>query len=242
MTPGPVVALTGTGSVERAIATTLVARGYRVAIYHGEGSLPRAQSLVHELGADRVYPHVIELETRAPFGAALEATKAVWGIPEHAVVSFDRWEGGGGGALHAGGEGDHGLYDRLMMANTEAVYRALRSFLRPMVEARTGSVIVLGQRMAVRPWEAAGAALYAAAKGAGLALALAAAEEVRDHGVRVNAILMTDHDGLEARTAMPGFDPSSWVSPDAVARAVGFLVSDDAREVTGAMIPLYGRI
>lgn len=248
MTPLPVVAITGAGSLERAIATVLVARGFRVAIYHDEINLPRARNLVHELGADRVYTHVIELEAWETLDAAVEATQATFGAPAHAVLSFDRWEGGGGGPLHDGGERgergerDNGLYARLMEGNTHAVYRALRMFLRHMVEARTGSIVVLGQRMAVRPWEATGAALYAASHAAGMTLALTAAEEVRAHGVRVNTILLTDHDGPEARAALPTFDPSRWVSPDAVAKTVAFLVSDEAREITGATLPMYGRI
>lgn len=240
----PVVAITSTdatGSLGGALATLLVARGHRVAIYHDERNLAHAQTLVRELGAERVHTQEIELEAPETWEAAVEATRATFGMPAHAVLGFDRWEGGGG-LLHDERARDPGRYGRLMVSNTEAVYRALRVFLRSMVEARSGSVVVLSRRLAVRPWEAAGAALYAASKAAGLALVSAAAEEVRDHGVRVNAIVLTECDGPEARTSMPDLDATRWVPPEAVARTVAFLVSDDAREITGAMIPMYGRI
>jgi len=244
MSPLPVVALTcteATGSLGAAIAILLVARGHRVAIYHDERNLARARMLASELGPERVHTQAIELEAPDAWEAAVEATHASFGIPEHAVLGFDRWEGGGG-LLHDGPARHAGRYGRLMGSNTEAVYRALRVFLPSMVAARSGSVVVLSRRLAVRPWEAAGAALYAASKAAALALVSAAAEEVRDHAVRVNAIVLTECDGPETRASMPDLDPARWVSPEAVARTVAFLVSDEAREITGAMIPMHGRI
>ena len=43
------------------------------------------------------------------------------------------------------------------------------------------------------------------------------------------------------RRAMPDADPTRWVTPDSAARLISFLLSDDARDVSGAAIPIYGR-
>jgi hypothetical protein len=43
------------------------------------------------------------------------------------------------------------------------------------------------------------------------------------------------------RAAMPDADPSRWVSLPSAAGVIAFLLSDDARDVSGAALPLYGR-
>ena len=39
---------------------------------------------------------------------------------------------------------------------------------------------------------------------------------------------------------MPGADYSKWVRPPAPAETILFLLSDAAREINGALIPVYG--
>jgi NAD(P)-dependent dehydrogenase (short-subunit alcohol dehydrogenase family) len=110
-----------------------------------------------------------------------------------------------------------------------------------MVAARRGSVVVVGSRVVERPWTSAGAAAYAASKSAAVALARAAAEEVLAHGVRINAIMPSTMDTQANRAAMPSVDPTTWVSLESAAGLIAFLLSDDARDVSGAAIPIYGR-
>ena len=42
------------------------------------------------------------------------------------------------------------------------------------------------------------------------------------------------------RAAMPGADPSKWVQPAQVASLLVHLVSDQASQITGAVIPIAG--
>jgi len=82
---------------------------------------------------------------------------------------------------------------------------------------------------------------YAASKSAVLRLTEALAEETRDHGVNVNAILPGIIDTPANRRDMPEADYSRWVAPDALADVVAFLLGDGARAITGAGIPVTGR-
>jgi NAD(P)-dependent dehydrogenase (short-subunit alcohol dehydrogenase family) len=100
---------------------------------------------------------------------------------------------------------------------------------------------VVGARAAVRPETSAGAAAYAASKAAVVALAQAAAAEVLKHGVRVNAVLPSILDTPANRAGIPGADFTRWVSVDSLAGVIQFLLSDAARDITGAAIPVYGR-
>jgi NAD(P)-dependent dehydrogenase (short-subunit alcohol dehydrogenase family) len=101
--------------------------------------------------------------------------------------------------------------------------------------------VVIGSRAVERPWTSGGAAAYAASKAAVVTLAQAIAAEVLAHGVRVNAVLPSIIDTPANRSGMPGADPSAWVSPESLSRVIAFLLSDDARDVSGAAIPVYGR-
>jgi NAD(P)-dependent dehydrogenase (short-subunit alcohol dehydrogenase family) len=43
------------------------------------------------------------------------------------------------------------------------------------------------------------------------------------------------------RRAMPKADPSRWVSPGSLAKVIAFLLSEASRDVSGAVLPVYGR-
>ncbi|MEO8877592.1 MAG: short-chain dehydrogenase, partial [Polyangiaceae bacterium] len=41
--------------------------------------------------------------------------------------------------------------------------------------------------------------------------------------------------------SMPDADSSKWVKPESLAKVIAFLLSDAAHDVSGAVIPVYGR-
>jgi NAD(P)-dependent dehydrogenase (short-subunit alcohol dehydrogenase family) len=125
--------------------------------------------------------------------------------------------------------------------NLESAHRALVALVPRLVARRGGSVVVIGSRNVERPWAGAGAAAYTVAKSAVVALARTVAAEVLDAGVRVNAVLPSTIDTPANRAAMPKADPSRWVAPASIAEVIAFLLSEAARDVSGAVIPVYGR-
>ena len=137
-------------------------------------------------------------------------------------------------------EGD-ASFASMLEANALTVHAALLGLLPGMVERRAGSVVVVGSRNVERPWLGANAAGYTASKAAAVSLAQAAAAEVLGSRVRVNAVLVSTMDTPANRKAMPDVDPSTWVSTESVSSVIAFLLSDAARDVSGAEIPIYGR-
>jgi NAD(P)-dependent dehydrogenase (short-subunit alcohol dehydrogenase family) len=70
----------------------------------------------------------------------------------------------------------------------------------------------------------------------------ALAEELKDRGVTVNAVLPSIIDTAPNRADMPNADFSRWVKPEQIADLIVFLLSDRARAITGALIPISGRV
>lgn len=103
-----------------------------------------------------------------------------------------------------------------------------------------------GRILHVAAWAAVeafpGAAAYIVAKSSLLTLIKVLALELRGSGVTVNAVLPTTIDTPGNRATMPHAGPSTWTSPESIAKALRFLTSDDASQINGAAIPIgtYG--
>jgi NAD(P)-dependent dehydrogenase (short-subunit alcohol dehydrogenase family) len=134
---------------------------------------------------------------------------------------------------------DAELLVQMMRINAVTTLNIMRAVLPSMRAAGAGSVVVVGAASARQA--SAGIAAYAAAKSAALRLVESFADEVRPEGVRVNAVLPGTIDTPQNRAAMPGADHATWVSPGQIAEVIGFLLSDAATGVTGALIPVTGR-
>ena len=169
--------------------------------------------------------------------AALARAEADAGSLTGAVLTAGAWRGG-----HKFHEAEAAVdYRTVMDANLEATNIALRAILPGLVQRQRGSVVLIGSRSGVRPYDAPGSAAYAAAKAALSALAQAIAAEVLAAGVRVNSVLPSTIDTEANRKAMPDADRSRWVSTDSLGDVIQFLLSERARDISGASIPVYGR-
>lgn len=196
---------------------------------------PALAALDRELG-DRCTSATFDVTSMAEWTEALRNLERCAGPVVGAALVAGAWRGGN--LLYE--EAEDTL--RVMLhRNLETAHTSLRALLTGMVARGAGSIVVVGSRAAERPWTSAGAASYAASKAAVVALAQAAAAEVIEHGVRINAVLPSTIDTPANRAAMPGADPSRWVSTDSVAGVIAFLLSDEARDISGAAIPVYGR-
>jgi NAD(P)-dependent dehydrogenase (short-subunit alcohol dehydrogenase family) len=60
--------------------------------------------------------------------------------------------------------------------------------------------------------------------------------------VTANAVLPSTIDTAANRASMPKADFTKWVSPLELAEVILFLASDAASAVTGALIPVVGRV
>lgn len=103
-----------------------------------------------------------------------------------------------------------------------------------------GAIVLVGAASALKA--GAGVAAYAGAKAAVHRLAEALAEEQKPRGIRVNAVLPSIIDTPANRADMPDADFARWVRPEEVAQAMLFLASPAASGITGALLPVTGRV
>jgi NAD(P)-dependent dehydrogenase (short-subunit alcohol dehydrogenase family) len=230
-----VVLVTGaSGALGAAVVTRLSADGGRVV------ALERSKSgdvQLESVGQNLLRLHASTSDAAA-LANALGRAEAALGALSGAVLTAGAWRGGR--PFHEAGAADD--YRTVMDANLESAQVSLRAILPGLVQRRRGSVVLVGSRSGVRPYDAPGDAAYAASKAALTALAQAIAAEVLPHGVRVNLVLPSTIDTEANRRAMPGADRSRWVTTDSLCDVIRFLLSEGARDISGAAIPVYGRV
>ena len=136
-------------------------------------------------------------------------------------------------------DGDVETWDQLYAMNLRTAVVSCRAALPALLERGAGRIVNIGADAATRAGLGMGA--YAASKAGVQRLTEALAEELKDRGITVNAILPGTIDTPRNRLDMPDADFSRWVAPAAIAEFIGFLASEDAAAVTGASIPVVGR-
>jgi NAD(P)-dependent dehydrogenase (short-subunit alcohol dehydrogenase family) len=130
-------------------------------------------------------------------------------------------------------------WDRLYAMNVKTTLVASRALL-PLLRRSQGAIVNVGAAGAVKA--ATGMGAYAASKSGVARLTEALAEELKEEGVRVNAVLPSIIDTPANRADMPDAAFDRWVKPEALASVIAFLLSPDAGAVTGALIPVTGRV
>ncbi|HLK34846.1 MAG TPA: SDR family oxidoreductase, partial [Terriglobales bacterium] len=101
-----------------------------------------------------------------------------------------------------------------------------------------GRIIAIGSRAALDPGPTMAA--YNASKAALVSLTRTVALENKDAGITANVILPGTMDTPGNRQSDPQADFSKWVQPSTVASLIVWLASDEAKDVNGAVIPVYG--
>jgi len=129
-------------------------------------------------------------------------------------------------------------WDRMYALNLKTALNASRVALPHLVESK-GAIVNVGALGALKA--GAGFGPYAASKAGVHRLTESLAEELKGR-VRVNAVLPSTIDTPQNRKDMPNADPKLWVQPEELARVMLFLVSDEASAVTGALVPVTGRV
>ena len=229
---GRVIAITGAfGNLGLALAVEAARRGARLALL-GRSSVERVNlpAELHEallLGG-------VDLTSEDSVAQALAHIEDHFGQLDGLVNAAGgfRWQTLDGGQLD--------VWDDLYRTNLRTAATASKAALPLLLRSRAGRIVNIGAAGAVKA--GAGMGAYAASKAGVARLTESLAEELKDSDVTVNAVLPGIIDTPQNRADMPGADVSRWVTPAALAAVILFLLSDDAAAITGALLPVTGRL
>ncbi|MBM7059611.1 SDR family NAD(P)-dependent oxidoreductase [Pseudomonas sp. UL073] len=229
---GRVIAVTGAfGSLGRAIAAAALARGASVVM------LDRATAPTEALldAPERV---LLLGGTDLTDGDATQ--RAMAQIHRHFGRLDSLVNAAGGFRWETLEEGDLLSWDFLYQINLRTTVTACKAALPALRQSPAGRIVNIGAAAASKAGCGMGA--YAASKAGVARLTESLADELKDAGITVNAVLPSILDTPPNRQDMPDADFSRWVTPAALAAVVMFLLSDAASAVTGACLPVVGRV
>ena len=220
-----VVITGGYGALGRAVVEAAQARGLSVAVI-GRTSPREPNPDVFEIDG-------VDLTDAAQARNAIDAVAAHYGRLD-ALLNI------AGGFVWSPVEGDDDAFDRMHALNVKTTLNASRAALSHLKAAPEGRIVNIGANGAIKAGHGMGA--YAASKAGVHRLTEALAEELKSTSVTVNAVLPSIIDTAANRADMPDADPSKWVAPADLAAVILFLASPEARAVTGALIPVTGKV
>jgi NAD(P)-dependent dehydrogenase (short-subunit alcohol dehydrogenase family) len=147
--------------------------------------------------------------------ALAQAAEALGGLDALVNIAGGfAWEKLEGGSLDT--------WDRMYRMNVRTAVAASQAALPYVLKSASGRIVNIGA--------------------AGARLTEALAEELKERGVTVNALLPSIIDTPPNRADMPDADFTRWVRPEQIGDAIAFLLSDRAQAITGALIPIVGRV
>ncbi|CAN7759989.1 SDR family NAD(P)-dependent oxidoreductase [Pseudorhodoferax sp. LjRoot39] len=223
-----IVVTGGFGSLGRAVGVQLQSQGARVALLDRAAAGPGGDEdgMLRLGGVDLGQPEATQ--------AAMAAVRARWGRLD-ALVNV-----AGGFVWETLADGALDTWDRMYATNLRSAVSATRAALPHLLAGGGGRIVNIGAQAALKAMAGMGA--YAASKAGVMRLTEALAEELKDRGVTVNAVLPSIVDTPANRADMPQADFARWVTPQALAGIVAFLLSDEAAAITGACLPVAGRV
>jgi NAD(P)-dependent dehydrogenase (short-subunit alcohol dehydrogenase family) len=226
---GKVLVVTGAdGALGQAAAATLSGYGATLALLSHAGAVKGKQ-----LAGARYYG-----------GIDLTAPTAAQSAMEQIARDAGRIDGliniAGGFRWEKMSEGTIDSWDTMYKLNLRTAAASCQAALPYLLKSTSGRIVNVGAMAAQKA--AAGMGPYAASKAGVAQLTEALADELKDRGITVNAILPSTLDTPKNRLDMPQADFTRWVRLSEAAEVIAFLVSDKASAVTGALIPVAGRV
>lgn len=228
---GRIFAITGaSGVLGSAVAKAAAERGARVALIdfadHAE--------VLMDCGPDALMLGGVDLTDAVAASAAIDAVVDRFGGLDVLIniAGGFKWETLENSQMVG--------WHRLFLMNVQTAANSSRAAIPYLRRSEAGRIVNIGANGALKA--SAGMGPYAASKAGVHALTESLAEELKADGVTVNAVLPSIIDTPANRADMPKADFASWVSPSELAAAILFLASEEASAITGALLPVTGRV
>jgi NAD(P)-dependent dehydrogenase (short-subunit alcohol dehydrogenase family) len=222
-----------TGALGSVVTRRFLADGHRVAATwaHERGR----DSLLDQLGSAAEQPLLVQADVTDPRSveSLVREVEERLGSIEVLIHLVGGYEGGE--LVH---QSSVERWDRMLELNLKSAFLCCRAALGSMLPGGWGRIVLVSSR-AARSGRSKQAA-YAVAKAGVSVLAEAIAEETRGTAVTANVVSPSVIDTPANRAAMPRADAASWVPAADIAAAIAFLASEEAGQLRGAWLPVFG--
>ena len=218
------------GALGQSVVAEFVAAGLRVIAV--ARSVEDVASLV-ESHPDAVVAEAVDLTDPGEVAALWQRLDERGAIPSFLVNTAGGYRGG---TLVESSVDD---YRGMFAVNLDTTWWSCREAARWMSEIGGGAIVNVASRTALHG--GAGSIGYAVAKAAVIKLSQVLADELKDAGVRVNAVVPAVIDTPANAAVMSAARMAKAVPTDSIAKVIAFLCSPDAWPISGAVVPAYGR-
>ncbi|MDB5617639.1 3-oxoacyl-ACP reductase FabG [Tardiphaga sp.] len=224
---GKIIVVTGaSGALGRTVVEMALARGATIVAIDHTAKLPASTPQLLQIGG-------IDLADAAQAGQAIAAAATHFGgidvlLNIAGAFAFENVDGG-----------SNDSWEKMHRLNLLTALNASRAAIPHLGAAGAGRIVNIGAIGALQA--GAGMGPYAASKAGVHRLTEALAAELKGK-VTVNAVLPSTIDTEANRRDMPNADFSKWVTANELAEVILFLASDAASAVTGALVPVAGRV
>ncbi len=234
----------GTFGIGKAITLTLARRGWRVVAF---GLESRQLSSIAEQGIPSLRAE-LEGHDAELLEADVSKTADVQRVVDVALKKYGQIDA----LVHNAGIGPLGTvldtqedaWDRILGVNLKGAYLCARAVIPHMIERGGGAIVNIGSGAG---WGKPNMAAYAASKGGLFALSAAMAYDHMHDRIRVNTVVpggggivsgmsLGRVGGKPEKLAAPGTVAGRAVTPQDVANAVAFLLSEEAETISGTVL------
>ncbi len=132
-------------------------------------------------------------------------------------------------------------WDFMMSVNLKTAFLCSKHALPHMIKQNSGKIVNISARPAVEKKFRARNSAYAVSKAGVAVLTETIAEEVKKFNINVNAVMPGVIDTPDNRAGMPNAETGNWVKPEDICSVIMFLLSDDSKVTSGALVPVYGK-
>ena len=224
------VIITGAnGSLGKAVTDKFLQSGYRVI------------ATVREEVGKKELPQHDHLDVRI---VDLADENAAASFAADAIHAFKRIDGllmlVGGFAMGNITDTNGGLIRKQCSLNFETAYFVARPVFQHMMENKNGRLVFIGSRPALEPAAGKHVLAYALSKSMLFKLAEFLNAEAKGTNVTASVVAPSVIDTPANRKDMPDADASKWVTPEALADLLEFIISDKGAPLREMVYKVYG--
>lgn len=223
----------GTGALGRAVVADLLRAGARVVVPYRQQEAWKALRTRADEHRARLTGSPVDLTSASQVRSFIQDTVAGSRRIDFLVCVA------GGFAPGKSFESVEQTWEHMLDLNLRSVFLLLQPVVSVMIRQNFGRIVTVSSG-AILQGGGAGMAAYAVTKGAVRQLTEILTRELEGYDIHAHCVMPGTMDTEQNRKAMPKTNPAEWVKTEDVAQMIHFLLSEKARAVRSAVVPILG--